>query len=155
MARADDWLSLCSDTYIAAGLDSVPVVGSGICSVQAVGGGWLCSGSRVGLIMSSSAGQMVNTLFQCTPAPTPQMLPNLPEDQHQAGMPSIFFSLSCYGLVDRPTALHRAAGAKTSTTPNTFFDLVCLIHYPDLFLCVFLLYQDQQAIRIVCEARQN
>lgn len=35
-------------------------MGSGIRSVQGVGGGWLSSGSGVGLVMSSTVRQMVN-----------------------------------------------------------------------------------------------
>lgn len=49
-----------SGIIITAGSGSQSEVGSGIRSVRGMGSGWPGSGSGVGLLMSSSVGQMVN-----------------------------------------------------------------------------------------------
>lgn len=55
-------------SVLLSGSDSPSAVDSGFRSVRCVGGGWLSSGSRVRLVLSSSAGQMVNAepLFTST-----------------------------------------------------------------------------------------
>lgn len=75
---SDFWLSTGSGVMIVTASrqsrGSLSAVGSGIGSVHFLGGGWLGSGSEVGLVISSSVWKMVDTdpFFTFSRAPTPQ-----------------------------------------------------------------------------------